>query len=95
MFRKELLELLLDNPTGIHELAHLLEQADRELEENVRHLARSLKHSDYHMVVHPAYCRKCEFRFSGDKLRKPGKCPRCHDTWIAEPLVEIRHNRRK
>jgi predicted Zn-ribbon and HTH transcriptional regulator len=51
----------------------------------------TLRHSDCHVVVHPARCRKCGFVFSREHLHKPGKCPRCKGTWIAEPMVEVVH----
>jgi len=57
---------------------------------SIHHLLRSLKKSPYRAVVTPARCRKCGFCFHDDKLHKPGKCPRCRETWISEPLIEIR-----
>ena len=74
---------------SINEIARLLELRTREIEEDVRHLIKSLRHSSYRVVVTPAQCRKCGFIFSQDKLRKPGKCPNCHGTWIEEPMIYV------
>jgi predicted Zn-ribbon and HTH transcriptional regulator len=89
MFRKGLVNTLLDTPMTINDIAHLMDISPRDAEQDVRHLARSLKRSQYRLHVRPASCRKCGFEFGTDKLRKPGKCPRCHATWIREPLLEV------
>jgi predicted Zn-ribbon and HTH transcriptional regulator len=90
VFRKDLIELLLKRPLSIQQIARLLDERPRDVEDDLRHLLRSLKKRPYRAVVTPARCRKCGFRFHDDKLHKPGKCPRCHETWISEPLIEIR-----
>ena len=89
MFRRDLIDWLLDNPTSIAELARELGTRPREVEEDLHHLLRSLKHQPYRAVVTAAQCRKCRFTFPATKLTKPGKCPRCHGTWISDPLVAI------
>ena len=88
MFRKDLIDLLLNNPTSVHEIARLLDLTPKDVADDLRHLARSLRHSDYQLRVTPARCRKCGFTFSPDKITKPGKCPACRGTWISEPLLE-------
>lgn len=91
MFRKALGELLFNHPMTVYDIARLVAGGTRDVERDVRHLMLTLKHSDCHVVVHPARCRKCGFVFSCDHLHKPGKCPRCKGTWIAEPMVEVVH----
>ncbi len=89
MLRKDLIELLHNNSMDLVEIASLLEVAPKEVENDLRHLIKSLKHADYRLVVTPAHCRKCDFAFNKDKLHKPGKCPHCHSTWIQGPLFDI------
>jgi len=89
MYRKDLNHILLDNPMSLAEIAHLLDMWPKDLEDDLHHLQKSLKHSEYRLVIHPACCRKCDFKFKKEKLHKPGKCPRCHETWIQEPLLEV------
>ncbi|TNF97991.1 MAG: transcriptional regulator [Gammaproteobacteria bacterium] len=89
MYRKDLIDLLLDNPTSLVEIARFLEMAPRDVEDDLHHLQKSLKHSEYRLLIHPAICRKCGFKFKKDKIHKPGKCPLCHKTWIKEPLLEV------
>lgn len=90
MYRRNLIPILLGQPWSLDQLALELELSPRELSDDLRHLLRSLRHSDYEAVITPARCRKCGFAFGEEKLRKPGKCPRCHGTWISPPVMEIR-----
>ena len=89
MFRKQLAEILTAYPVSVAQLASELDLTPRELEDDIRHLRKSLRRDHKHIVVTPARCRKCGFMFREDKLRKPGKCPRCRGTWISDPLVHI------
>ncbi len=91
MFRRDLIDLLQGRPRSVAELAEMLEATPREVEDDLRHLLKSLRHEPYRAVIEPARCRKCGFVFRADKLRKPGKCPRCRATWIEAPRVRIEH----
>ena len=82
MFRKDLLTLLLDNPMTLSALARKLECSPREVDEDLRHLLKSIEHTEHEAVVQPAVCLKCRFQFDESKLRKPGKCPNCKSSWI-------------
>lgn len=93
MYRKALIGILHNRPASLHELALLLGVPPRELEDDLQHLVRSLKNMPGHAIITPATCRKCGFTFHKDKLHKPGKCPKCHGTWISEPLISIKENR--
>lgn len=85
--------MLQDRPASLHELAGRLDLPPKALEDDLHHLIRSLKNRPYHAIITPATCRKCGFSFNRDKLHKPGKCPRCHGTWISEPLIGIEERR--
>ncbi|WP_455208878.1 hypothetical protein [Kaarinaea lacus] len=89
MFRKELIDVLRDNPMGLKDIAEFLETPVKDVEDDLRHLQKSIKHTEYRMEIIPARCHKCDFRFSKDKLHKPSKCPKCHKTWIYEPRISI------
>ena len=89
MYRKDLIEPLLDRAWSLRELAEQLDMTQQDVEDDVHHLLRSLKHAGYRVLVEPASCRHCGFVFHKDKLRKPGKCPRCRHTWILEPRLRL------
>lgn len=90
MFRKDLTDALLDNPTTIGELARAFDLSPKEMAGELEHLRQSFRNEPYRLRVFPAACRKCGFEFDRERLTKPGKCPRCRGTWIHEPrfLVE-------
>ncbi len=94
MFRKDLLELLRDNPMSVAEIAREVRVPVKEVHDDLRHLLQSLRHTGQEMDVTPAQCRKCGFEFDAEKLTKPSKCPKCRATWIREPLIEIRNRHR-
>ena len=89
MFRKALIEMLLGNPMTVSQIARLVDESPSRISDDLNHLFRSLKHTQYKAVVKPACCRSCGFEFSGEKLTKPSKCPECHSTWVLEPKVAI------
>jgi transcriptional regulator len=95
MFRKDLVGLLRSNPRRLSELAKLFDIPPREVEDDLKHLFRTLKHSKFALIVEPARCRKCGFTFAPDRFTKPGKCPLCHATWLTEPLLQIREKGKK
>jgi predicted Zn-ribbon and HTH transcriptional regulator len=93
MFRRDLIDILEARPITLHELALLLDERPRDLEDDLEHLFRSLRKGPLCPMITPASCRKCGFRFDEHKLHKPGKCPRCKGTWISEPLISLEEKR--
>jgi len=89
MFRKNLIELLLGNPMTVRQIARLVDESPARIGDDLNHLFRSLKHTEYKAVVEPAQCRSCGFEFSTEKLTKPSKCPECRSTWVLEPKIAI------
>jgi hypothetical protein len=89
MFRRDLIDLLLDTPRSIRQIARELRTSPNTVKDDLEHLFKSLRHTEYVAVVAPAQCRKCGFEFAGDKLAKPSKCPKCHSTWLTEPRICI------
>jgi hypothetical protein len=89
MFRRDLIDLLLDHPQSIQQLARELRLPCHAVKDDLEHLFKSLKHTEYDAVVAPARCRKCGFEFARDKLAKPSRCPKCRSTWLTEPRISI------
>jgi len=92
MFRKHLIKLLLENPMSLRQIARLEEELPDRIADDLNHLFRSLKHTEYEAVIEPARCRACGFEFSESKLNKPSKCPKCHSTWVLEPKIGIKQS---
>jgi predicted Zn-ribbon and HTH transcriptional regulator len=93
MFRRDLIDILKGRPISLRELALLLGERPRDLEDDLEHLFRSLRNEPLCPMITPARCRKCGFRFDDHKLHKPGKCPRCRGNWISEPLISLQEKR--
>jgi len=94
MFRKNLIDMLLGNPLTVSQIAQLVDESPSRVADDLNHLFRSLKHTEYKAVVDPARCRACGFEFSGLKLTKPSKCPECKSTWVQEPKIGIERKTR-
>ena len=62
MFRKQLITLLREKgPLGVQALARELGCKNREVEEELEHIFRSIKREGLKMEITPAECRKCGF----------------------------------
>lgn len=90
MRRRDLIPLLRERAWTPSQLARALGVAPRDLADDLAHLLRSLPHTAFVADITPARCRKCGFTFGPDKLLKPGKCPQCRGTWIAEARLAVR-----
>lgn len=93
MFRKDLIDILKAQSISLHELAVMLEEKPRDLEDDLQHLFRSLRSEPLSPVITPAICRKCGFVFHKDKLHRPGKCPMCKGDWLTDPLIRLEEKR--
>ena len=89
MFRKELIDMLQGKTMSVTQIARSVGEPPGQVVDDLRHLLRSLKHTDYRANIEPARCRACGFEFSDEKLNKPSKCPECHSTWVLEPKIGI------
>lgn len=89
MYRKDLLELLRLTPSSVADIAARLELDPGDVEDDLRHLLKSVRHTGYRITITPAHCRHCGFIFNPDKLHKPGKCLLCRETWTSPPLIHI------
>ncbi len=89
MYRKELSELLKQKRLTAQELARHFDVRQKDIEDELEHIFKSIKKEGVRLVVDPARCRKCDFTFKRDKLDKPGKCPSCKSTWIAPAVFHI------
>lgn len=90
MFRRDLIPLLLRGDFSLAEIARAVDAPPRDVEDDVRHLLRSLRRSAYRVELTPARCRKCGFEFDRSTLGKPSKCPACRSTWIREARLRLR-----
>lgn len=95
--RQELASLLEARVIGFEELRREFAVPARALEDDLRHLRRSLEARGQDLVVEPAACEACGFVFrdrDARHLRAPSRCPRCREERVAEPRFHVEAGRR-
>lgn len=89
-FRRDLIQLLGEQPRSVSSLARKLGLTRGDVEEDLRRAIRSARAAGHRVEILPARCRVCGFTFDDRKLSKPGKCPACRGTRLYEPQILIR-----
>jgi predicted Zn-ribbon and HTH transcriptional regulator len=89
--RQQLIAQLQDEALDALELSGRLHMREKAVYEHLVHVRRSLAASGQRLVVTPARCLQCDYRF-GDRQRltPPGRCPVCRSTRITRPLFRVR-----
>jgi transcriptional regulator len=90
--RRRIVELLSAAEMGFEELRRELDEPARLLEDDLRHVERSLRRGPVRLVCEPPRCRDCGFVFrdrAPHRFQPPGRCPRCRSERIAEPRLRI------
>ena len=86
-FRRQLIEILSQEPRSVSWLARELGLHRRDIEDDLHHALRSAQAAGYRVEVIPARCKSCDFVFGPDKLTKPSRCPSCKGTRLFEPMI--------
>lgn len=88
--RKEILSLLLEQTLSAKEISAEVHISEKDVYEHLEHIERSAHKTGHHFTVVPAVCTKCGFVFKKrERLKKPGRCPICHEEKIQAPLFGI------
>lgn len=88
--RKHIIFLLQDVTISAKELSQYFRVPEREVQDHLGHIRRTMNKGDLHLIVRPAACEKCGFVFrKRGKLSRPGKCPICHSNLIRPPLFSV------
>jgi len=87
--RQEIVERLRTAEWEFDDLRHDLGLTVRVLEEDLRHIDRSVRAAGSRLELRPARCEACDFVFESTAFHPPGRCPSCRDRRIAGPWVKI------
>ena len=89
--RQELRGSLEEQAIDFEDLRSLFGLPVKVLEDDLRHLAKSLRSEGRRLVVEPPVCRSCGFELEGRRGRysTPGRCPRCKDHRISPTVLSI------
>ncbi len=60
------------------------------LEEDLRHIERSVRAGGQRLILRPARCEACDFVFKSTAPHPPGRCPSCRDRRISGPWFRVR-----
>jgi transcriptional regulator len=96
--RQQLMQLLTGAQHSSRELAALVGAPERQIEEHLAHVVRSLaRDRTRRFVLEPSRCHDCGFVFhERTRLTTPGRCPACRSEAIAPPRfgIETRKSQR-
>jgi transcriptional regulator len=89
--RQRMIELLTDARLSSHQLAQLLGIPERQVEEHLPHIVKSLaRDRSRRFVLEPSACSDCGFVFRDRrKLTRPSRCPTCRNEGITAPRYGI------
>lgn len=89
--RQHLMRLLADGRYSARELAARLGVPERQIEEHLAHVVRSIaKDRHRRFLLEPSRCHDCGFVFRDrTRLTTPSRCPACRSEAIAPPRFEI------
>jgi predicted Zn-ribbon and HTH transcriptional regulator len=88
--RQLIIDILLEGPATAKELSARVAIPEKDVRPHLAHIRKSLQHSHQRLVMDPASCRTCGFVFrKRERLRKPGRCPACHYSFLEEPVFRI------
>jgi transcriptional regulator len=89
--RQEIQRLLAASEVSFEDLRRLLRVPVAVLEEDLRHVDRSLRSAGRRLRVEPARCPECGFalRQRPGRFATAGRCPRCGNERLLAPRLTI------
>ena len=88
--RRQIRTLLEDRPHSAKEISFAIRRPEKEIENHLEHLRKSLHAEGCRLTQVPAECRGCGFVFrKRDRLKAPGRCPVCKGESISDPSFRV------
>ena len=89
--RQRIMELIAGTLRTARQLAELVEAPEREVEDHLAHIVRSVARDPARrFVLDPSACQDCGFVFrERTRLKRPSRCPRCRSEAISPPRYGI------
>jgi predicted Zn-ribbon and HTH transcriptional regulator len=90
--RQQIVDLLGQAAYGFEGLRAELRLSVRVLEDDLRHVERSLHRGHQRLVVTPAACRECGYLFKGrapKRYHTPSRCPQCKSEKIDDARLRV------
>ena len=87
--REEIVVRLSEVALDFEELRTELDVPVHVLDEDLRHVARSVRATGGRLKVERPVCSDCGFRFRRESFKPPGRCPRCRSHRVAGPVLRV------
>ena len=88
--RQKIISLLSETELTAREISGQVGISEKEVNEHLTHIARSVSSQNKQLVVAPANCLACGYVFEDRKrLTRPGRCPRCKKSHINSPAFRV------
>jgi len=88
--RQQIIDLLSEEEMGVRDLSQILKIKEKEILEHLPHIEKSVQSIQKKIQIIPSRCLSCGFIFEDRKrFSRPGRCPRCRDTRIENPMFRI------
>jgi hypothetical protein len=88
--RRQIRTLLEEGPHTAKEISSAVHRPEKEVENHLEHLRKSLHSEGRRLGQIPAECRGCGFVFrKRDRLKAPSRCPVCKGEGISDPSFRV------
>jgi predicted Zn-ribbon and HTH transcriptional regulator len=87
--REQIIGVLAGAAWEFEALRRQLEMTVRDLEDDLRHVERSVRARGQRLRVDGAECQYCGFRLTSGALHPPGRCPSCRGHHLLGPWLRI------
>lgn len=88
--REAIRRILTQGSATAKELSGAVGIREKDVEEHLEHLEKTLRHEGQHLGVEPANCLSCGYVFADRKrYSRPSACPKCRETHIDPPIYGI------
>ncbi len=89
--RKEIIFALEDQPLSAREISGAVRIPEKAVFDHLQHIQKTINRVGSTLIIKPSECKKCGFVFKKrEKLKKPGRCPKCRNEAITEPVFSIK-----
>jgi predicted Zn-ribbon and HTH transcriptional regulator len=84
--RRQIRTLLEERPYTAKEISSAVHRSEKEVENHLEHLRKSLRSEGRRLDQVPAGCRECGFVFrKRERLKAPSRCPVCKGEAVSDP----------
>ncbi|HSL91466.1 MAG TPA: hypothetical protein VK863_02360 [Candidatus Limnocylindrales bacterium] len=88
--RRQIRALLEEGAHSAKEISFTIRMPEKEVENHLEHLRKTLHAEGRRLTQVPAECRGCGFVFrKRDRLKAPGRCPVCKGESISDPSFRV------